>query len=287
MNRRQFIAMSGLSVGTLLISGCVAAPAVEAPTESNAASASADESNEPQQGGTVRVAFTGDFGDLNPWSYDVMTAAMLVLTMYEPLVRLDANFVLQPTLAESWQSSEDGLRWTFQIRQDVAFHDGSPLSAADVVYSMEQLLNPDNAYIGAQGLSFVQGMAALDESTVEFTLSSPNMDFPIILATPQTSALIAPAGSTVETLNETSLGTGPFKLKEYLPGEQAIVVRNDSYWREELPYLDEIRLLLIPESAAQVAALTSGEIDLMWQLGTESIPALENVDGVEIVEVTG
>ncbi|MCB0188719.1 MAG: hypothetical protein KDE31_30830, partial [Caldilineaceae bacterium] len=83
MNRRQFIAMSGLSVGTLLLSGCVAAPAVEAPTESNAASTSAEESNEPQQGGTVRVAFPGDFGDLNPWSFDTMDAAMLVLTMYE------------------------------------------------------------------------------------------------------------------------------------------------------------------------------------------------------------
>lgn len=284
LNRRQFLILSGMSLRALALNACGSPATTESGIEPTTMPESA--SSDPQRGGTLRIAFPDSFGDLNPWSLFLVTEAIFTLTIYESLVRYDDTFTLQPALAESWQNSDDGLSWTFKLRKGVTFHDGSPFSAQDVVYSFEQILDPDNGFIGGRTLSFVHSVEAVDDFTVRFNLSRPNMDLPIILAIPITSAMIAPAGQTVETLIENPVGTGPFKFKEHIPLERAVVTRNENYWNDRLPYLDEIQLLYIPEIATQVAALTSGDIDMMWQLTTESIAALAGVADIEVVEIS-
>ena len=282
LNRRQFLILSGISIGALTLDACrsgTAQPSGE--TESDTAPIS----QEPQSGGTLRIAFSDSPANLIPWELDNFEKAIFVTSMYESLARFDENLVLQPALAESWQSAADGLSWTFKLRQGVTFHDGSPFSAQDVVYSVEQILDPDNAYPGAVAVSFIDSVAAVDDFTVLFKLSEPNMDFPVILTSPLNSFVMVPAGRTIEALAETPVGTGPFKFGEHVVGERITVVRNDSYWHEGRPYLEELQLFYIPEPATQVASLTSGEVDVIWQVPIESISALENVADIDVVEV--
>ena len=279
LTRRQFMVLSGASLAALALDSCAPAPT---PTQ-----APAKNGNEPQRGGLLRLGFTDKPGDLNPWFTVTMVDSILKIAIYEPLVRYSPAFKIEPALATSWESSADGLTWTFKLRQGVTFHDGSPFTAEDVVYSFAEILKPENAYMGSKALAFMDKVTSPAADTVQMTLKQANMDFLIALANAPSAAFIVPHTQTVKQLVEKPIGTGPFKMKEYLPGSSATFVRNETYWDKGLPYLDEVRHQYISEMATQIAALSSGELEMMWQINTESIAVLEKSPQINIVEVPG
>lgn len=155
----------------------------------------------------------------------------------------------------------------------------------DIVYTFERVLGPDFGSPAQTAFRFVDKVEAIDDNSVRFTLKSPNVDFPLLLGDPINVGLIIPHDRTLEELTAQPSGTGPFKLTEFLAGESATFVRNDNYWRAGLPYLDGVKHFYMPELATQVAALTSGTIDLIWQLNTESVAALEGNPDAVVTEV--
>lgn len=280
LNRRQFLWLAG---GTVLLSACapVAGPAGEAP----AAEAGADEAaGEPQSGGTLRLAFGGQVSNLDPHRGFTLPDFTVAQACYEALTWVDAGdpaYPVYPRLAESWADSEGGAVWTFTLRQGVQFTNGAPLTAADVVHSfLNRALNPDVGFAFAQSVGYIESVEAVDEQTVRMTLSAPVASLLRDLA----NVVIVPQAVADDEFAQRSVGTGPFTLGEYLPGERVSLVRNEDYWDAPLPYLDEVQILTLPDDTAQVAALTGGTVDALWQVGLASLPVLESDPNVKLLE---
>ncbi|MGH3441843.1 MAG: ABC transporter substrate-binding protein [Nitriliruptorales bacterium] len=187
----------------------------------------------------------------------------LISAVYEQLAQFDESLKAVPSLAQSWEVNETATLWTFKLREGVTFHDGDRFTAADVVHTYQRLLDPDAGSPGAGSLDSLldpDGVSAIDDRTVHFSLKQAHVDFP--LATVFRQAYIIPEGAGGE-LATAPVGTGPFKVPEFVAGEQTTFVKNENYWQEGLPRVDAIELLSITEAAARVAALQRGQVDVI------------------------
>ncbi|MFC3282289.1 ABC transporter substrate-binding protein [Litchfieldella rifensis] len=214
----------------------------------------------PKRGGRIRVAAhaTSTADTLDPakgaTGIDYVRHAMF----YNGLTEFNERLIPQPSLAESFETSDGGTTWLFTLRRGVTFHDGKPLSAADVVFSIARHKDPDT---GSKAMSLVTDIAdvkALGSQQVQITLDSPNIELPAILAV--SHMMIVPEGTTDFSKG---IGTGPFRCQEFNPGVRSIAVRNDNYWRNGRPYLDEIEMVGISDEPSRVNALLSGDVQLI------------------------
>ncbi|MCH7706275.1 MAG: ABC transporter substrate-binding protein [Chloroflexi bacterium] len=184
----------------------------------------------------------------------------------------------KPTLATSWDISDDLTQWTFQLRRDVKFHNGKEFKAEDVVYNFTRIVDPDVGSPAADQFSGVENIVAIDDYTVRFELSRPNAFFLDALAVYH--ARIIPKGIDIETLTNGAVGTGPFTLEEYVVGEFATLKRNPNYWDEGLPYLDEVTFLFMAEDASRLQVLKAGDVDVEYSPAMTSINEIENDPGI-------
>jgi peptide/nickel transport system substrate-binding protein len=236
----------------------------------------------PTAGGTLRIAF-GDAltkDGMNPTlSQDNFYIVPPQSTMYESLVRLDNDFQPNPHLAESWESSDDAQTWTFKLRQGVEFHDGSTMTAKDVVYSLQKSMDPQSGttfYAQLKDLLKPENITAVDDATVQFKLESPFVFFANPLGT--RNARVVKDGATPEQLASAPNGTGPFRYESFVAGETFAANRFENYWQEGKPYLDRIEIKNIPESASKLQALLTGDVDLIDNIEYASSKALEGTD---------
>jgi peptide/nickel transport system substrate-binding protein len=202
--------------------------------------------------------------------------------VYEALVHRDPSLTPRPVLAESWSANATGTEWTFKLRE-ATFHNGKPFVAADVVSSYKRLLDPDTGSPGASNLAAVDpdGIVAVNDRTVRFKLTEPDVDFPNTTVFSQN--MIAPEGSGPE-LSTNPIGTGPFKADGFTPGEISNrFVRHENYWNPGKPGVDELDIVGIGEREARVAALLSGQIDIAAQLNPASLGSLEGNSDYKII----
>jgi len=277
LNRRTFLQLTGGLAVTALAAAC----ATPSTTEPQSVSVSAD----PQQGGTLRIAMPDGLTSLDPSVFLSTTDIVYGFMTYETLTRRnegETGAPLSPQLAESWEMSEDGLTYTVYLRQGVTFHHGTPLTATDVEYTLQRALDPALGLSIQSVLSVLDRVEIVDEYTLNFHLTSPSVTLPFILGSP--GLQILPHDRTDEERNTAPSGTGPFRFVESVSGERAVFKRNEEYWHAELPYVDEVQLLTIPETATQIASLTSGTIDMIAQVGIENLAALESAEGIQIWE---
>mgnify|MGYP003835898065 FL=1 len=169
-----------------------------------------------------------------------------------------------PLLAKSFEVSDDGLSYTFSLREGVKFHTGQDMTAADVKYSYDYLRNPDNGSPGAGDLNTVSSIEVIDDHTVVFNLEQPNASLPVTLGNKY--GAVVPVGTFDDegaraALNRKSVGTGPFKIATYETNSFLELVAFEDYWQEGLPYLDGITFLYMPNSAALLVALKNQRID--------------------------
>ena len=218
------------------------------------------------------------------------TAGIVDKAAYNTLVTFpdaDASSI-EPLLASSWAVSDDGLVYTFNLRDDVTFANGDPLQAEDVVFSFNRLKN-----VKAQPSFLTDPIAdieAVDALTVAITLGEPRSSFLSELANTAFSvtnaAVVQANGGTdaadaaetdtaVDYLDQTSAGTGPYLLESWKPQEETVLVRNPNFWGEA-PYFDRVVIVNIPEAATQKVALESGDIDLATDLTPDQVVDLEN-----------
>jgi peptide/nickel transport system substrate-binding protein len=203
--------------------------------------------------------------------------------VYERLVTLDENFGPKPLLAESWSANEAGNVWTFKLRPKVTFHDGTPFTAKDVLFTFNRILDPK---LGSRATSVLSAIdpakiRAVDDLTVEFTLRQPVVEFPLQLT--HRLASIVREGQTTEQLKTAGIGTGPFKVERFVPGEDpGIFVRHPGYWQPGHPGVDRVEVRTIPEEAARLAALSYGQVDIVLELPLVGLQRLEKDPNVSI-----
>ncbi|MGH9245330.1 MAG: ABC transporter substrate-binding protein [Acidimicrobiales bacterium] len=261
MSRRQFLRLAGVTAGGISLAACTASD--PGPTGQG-----------PRGIKTVRFAMSGEVSTADTADPHLNTSqhdGRLMSAVYEQLAGYDDSLKAQPVLAESWEPNDTADVWTFKLRPNVTFHDASELTAGDVVYSFQRILDPATASPGAGSLGFLDpdAIEAVDDGTVRFTLSEPLADLPLALINRQ--AYIVKEGATGDDLRAVANGTGPFKLQEFTPGEDPTVfVRNDRYWESGLPKADAVELVSISEPASRVAALVRGQVDII-----EDPPATE------------
>lgn len=177
--------------------------------------------------------------------------------VFEGLTRFGPNGDILPALAESWDVSEDGLTYTFHLAQGVAFHDGSAMTAEDVVFSLDRARGADS--VNAQKFLFedIEAVEAADETTVVVTLARPNGSFPFNMAWGD-AVIVAPESAETNATNP--VGTGPFRLEGWRQGDSIALVRNEDYWGEPA-LLERATFRFISDPTAAFAAMMAEDVD--------------------------
>ena len=202
---------------------------------------------------------------------------------HDTLLQTGHSGELEPMLATAYEN--DGLEWRFSLREGVVFHDGTTMTADDVVYSFGRLLDPANeaSNFGQDLQRFASGIEAT--GALEVTITTHNLDPLLPLRVASYWASIVPAAATeamdASTRMSTPLGAGPYKAVEFVSGDRMLLERHDEYWGDRPP-ASEIVLRFITEDATRIAALQSGDVDLITQVPVDQIEALKAVGGLVV-----
>jgi peptide/nickel transport system substrate-binding protein len=267
--RREFLRVSALGGGILAASalgaGCGSASSPSIQPSSGL---------KPRHGGVLRAGFSGGT------STDTLNAEAVVNSvdnaripqLYEPLIQYDSDAKLSLVLASELLPNANATTWTIRVRPDVTFHNGKPLTAEDVIFSLRYICNPKSPFEGAGELSPVDlnGLRKLDNLTVLVPCNRPFASLPDILADTYTN--IVPVGYDPRH----PVGTGPFKYGSFTPGVQSVFLRNENYWQAPLPYVDKVIISDYPDETSQINGLASGAVDLINYLSAESIAPVES-----------
>jgi peptide/nickel transport system substrate-binding protein len=280
---RRSVLRAGAAGGLLLGGGLLAACGPGASTAGT--SASGIPSAKPKYGGRLRVGLTGGT------STDTIDAQLLtnfldqarLLQLYNAPVELDNNAQLKLSLAEELTPNSTGTEWVMRMRPDVIFHNGKPLTADDVIFSFQRIMNPKAPKFGAAQLSLLdwKHLQKLDNRTVKFPFTSPYSAFYQLLA--DYNYFIVPVGYDTKH----PIGTGPFKFKSFTPGQQSVFVKNENYWEHGLPYVDEVVISDFTDETSQVNALISGQVDAIDSLSPASISSLSTQGQKVVISKSG
>jgi peptide/nickel transport system substrate-binding protein len=223
--------------------------------------------------------------------------------MFEALVDEDANLAIIPGLAESWETSEDGLTWTFNLREGVTFHDGSPFTARDFLYTACRIPNVPNSPSSMAGfIKSAETITAPDEMTVQVTTAAP---YPLLLTDFASFGIVSASAnghdgpvtyeaegcpgidsyldSSAYNDGSAAIGTGPYKFVEFIPGERIVLARNDAYWGDA-PYWETITIRPITNDGARVAALLAGDVDVIEKPPVQDLDRLREDPDINVVQ---
>lgn len=231
---------------------------------------------------------------IDPALNSAVDGGNMLLHSFECLLAVDENGQLVPGQAESWETSEDGLTWTFHLRDGLKWSDGSDLTANDFVYSWKRVCDPMVAAPYAETvLSMVEGydkaiegdldalqVAAQDDNTLVVTLNAPCSYFGSLAAfatlSPVQEATVTANGDAWATSAETYISNGPFYVSEWVPGSYIMMSKNPYYWNADAIKLDGIKWNLIEDSNAAYSAYQTGEVLMIKDVPTEEIPSLKD-----------
>jgi peptide/nickel transport system substrate-binding protein len=232
---------------------------------------------EPAGGGTIMIAVESEPTDLDPARNTTLPDRNVTINVFNSLIEFDLDdFSLKPGLAKSWSFSDDGLTLTLELEEGVRFHDGSDMTAADVAYTILQNADPENGRTGA-ALSLVEDAIAVDDYTVDVQLSAPDALIPETLV----DVYVRQEGWTFEP--DVLIGTGPFKFVRWDRNQVIVLERNDDYWREGLPLLDEVHLLNVADQQTRILRIQGGDVHMVNQPAFTALEELQNSDGIQIV----
>ncbi len=233
-------------------------------SEDNASAASQAESSESSQsqagspvyGGSIVVGIQQDVDSLDPHKATAAGTKEILFNIFEGLVKPDENGDLMNALASDYTISEDGLVYTFTLREGVKFHNGNTVTAQDVKYSLDRASGLLDGTPLISSLSVLTSVDILDEKTVQVTVGSANTELIYSFV-----AAIIPAGSGEEE-SGTPIGTGPFSFVSYKPQEGVVIAKNADYWQEGLPYLDEVNFKIVNSPDTALLELKGGSIQI-------------------------
>ena len=273
-DRRRFVA--GSTAGMLAaLTGAAAAGRVRA------------QDGEPQQGGRAVIALIQEPGQMNPY-FNIQSGSFLSTLAVEPLFVPDADGTFLPVLAaevptlENGGISEDFLTITYKLRDGVAWSDGEPFTADDVVFSYEVYENPESTTVLGPSYELIESVEAVDPLTVAVRMSEIN---PAYLELWNTDAPVQPRhafeSSAVDQehpLARLPLGTGPFVFTDWSTGDTITLERNENYREEGKPYLDGITIQVTPEKESAIASYIAGGFDTVFFIVTGDLPTLTQAE---------
>ena len=232
--------------------------------------------------GVLVVGQIAEPKSLDPHAVTAVNDFRILMNIYDGLVRYkDATLEVEPSLATGWSISEDGREYTFELRQGVSFHDGTPFDAEAVAFNFGRMLDEKHPYhdTGPFPLSFffsaVEAVEAVDADTVKFTLNAPYAPFLSNLAYP-TGLIVSPDAVKAHGADygRNPSGTGPFKFAEWESNAKVTVTRNDDYWGGA-PALEAVIFRPITDSNTRVAEMLSGGIDVMVEIPPDSVAGFD------------
>ena len=244
------------------------------------------------QAGELQVGISGEPRNLDPALYTDIASAWLVQNIYDPLVELSVTGEPLPeySLCEAWEFNADATAITLHLRPGVRFHDGGELTAEDVVYNFDWILDPENASPVRKALGPVEEVEALDPYTVKVTFRYP---FPEALQYWSRALIgIVPAASRPRgesPLARDPIGTGPYRFVEWKEGSHIVLEPFDDYWMEGIPPRDvsRVKFVFFADEAAKVAALLAGAVHLVDWVSPRDYVALQDVPGIELARIPG
>jgi peptide/nickel transport system substrate-binding protein len=277
ITRREALIGAGVLAGGLALSGVLAACGT---------TGSPGPSGGPKRGGNFRLGVTGGGAKDIIDGQNIVTKpdqARLVAG-FETLLVYDENYNLTTDgLAESvTQDAPD--TWTIRLKQGITFHDGKTLSADDVVYSIQRMLDPKQGLFGTGGLGSIDpnNLTKMDARTVRLKLKQADSTIGEQLG--QYYNGMVPVGYTRAG---TQIGTGPYKVDTFTPGQQSVHVRNPNYWRSGEPYFDKVTIIDFPDPSAQVNALLAGQLDAITDIPFAQVEVVKSHSGLSVLESPG
>ena len=251
LSRREFVAGAGGAVVGMSALGLPAGSA-EAAT--------------PNYGGSIKIGLRSDISRLDPHPlFPPYPTSNAMALLYNGLTEADANTNVVSALAHAWETSKDGLTWTWHIRKGVTFHNGRPMTGADVKANIERVLTPKVGSVIRGELEIIDRMDMLDDFTLRMTLKDKYYPLPAML-TNRWLPILDP--QTFETAKEHPIGTGPFKYVSWKRLHETVMARHEGYWERDangnaLPYLDEIIGKPLADDTVRLTALRTGEVDMI------------------------
>ena len=310
ISRRNFLKVAGVGAAALGLAACGGSKSGSTATSGSASSAAGSST------GSVNTAgFTVQYGPnpetLDPALNSAIDASNTIITIFEPLLLINENNEVIGGQAESWEASEDGLTWTFTMRDGLKWSDGTDLNAKDFEYSFKRMANPDTAAPYAETcLGMIDGFeeaagfpdadgnptvepnldalnvkASDDGKTLTIVLAYPCSYFDKIVAfaamSPVQKATVEANGDAWCTSPDTYVCNGPFMITEWTPSERIVLTKNPNYvggWDSSKIVSESITLLLLEDSSASFAAYNSGEAQLIKDVPTDEIPSLTKAE---------
>lgn len=291
MFKRGFALILVLALVITAFVGCAKQEPAPAPEQKTGETEQKVETKEPQ---VLTINLGSDPETLDPNKASESVGFNILVNTYEGLTRLDENDKAIPGVAERWEISDDGLTYTFYLREDAKWSDGKPVTAYDFEYSWKRALDPATAADYAYQMYYIKngekfnngevsadelGIKVIDDKTIQVTLEGPTpwmlemFAFPtyypvrkdVVEANPDTWALEA----------DTFICNGPFKVAEWKHNEVVKLVKNENYWGKDRVKLDEINVTLINEATTALAAFEAGDVDIIEDVPSAEIPRLQ------------
>lgn len=307
ISRRNFLKVAGVSAAALGLAACGGSKSGSTATSGSTAGSTA--------GGTNTAGFTVQYGSnpetLDPALNSAIDGANTIITIFEPLLLINENNEVVGGQAESWETSEDGLTWTFTMRDGLKWSDGTDLNAKDFEYSFKRMVDPNTAAPYAETcLGMIDGFeeaagfpdadgnptaepnpdalnvkASDDGKTLTIVLSYPCSYFDKMAAfatmSPVQQATVEANGDAWCTSPDTFVSNGPYMITDWTPSERIVLTKNPNYvggWDSSKIVSDTITLLLLEDSSASFAAYNSGEAVLIKDVPTDEIPSLTKAE---------
>ena len=288
---KRFLYAMSVILGLFILSAC---------SSDNEKEADASKGNgSSKEGGTMVYARGADSVGLDPINITDGESIRVTHAIFETLFEYDKDLQLQPKLAESYKTSEDGLTWTLALKKGVTFHDGTDFNADAVVFNFERWMDTENEYhIGDfPYYPFLYGgfkgdeehkidyVKAVDEHTVEIKLKEKVAPFISYLAIPM-FGIASP--TAIEQYNErfyeNPVGTGPFQFDSWTRNDKIVVKANENYYVESQPLLDQIIFTVVPDNSARLNVLLSGEADFIDGMNPEDAKTVEKDEKLKLVK---
>ncbi len=237
-----------------------------------------------QEGGSGTFIFNNGS---NPSGFDphivgAVASWYILDSIFDRLVRLDpATMEPVPSLAESYEVSDDGLVYTFTLRSGVTFHNGRALTSADVKYSFERIMNPDVPAVAKGYFAALTSLETPDDATVVLTYSEPFA--PLLLALTRLETAIVPQEEVENTAQWEvhPVGSGPYKFESFVKDQATVLVKNEAYWEEGLPLLDRVEHRVIPQSETAIANIRTGDIHAT-EVPSKDIESVDSEEGATV-----
>lgn len=248
---------------------------------------SSKEGNENSSGGALTFGLAAEPTTMDPYIQNGTHGRTVKLAIFRGLYNYNENGELEAELAQSYEANDDLTAYTFKLR-DAKFHNGDPVTAEDVKYTFERILDPDSAATFKTELSIIDSIEVVDEKTITFQLKEPSAPFVHFTALPE-SVIVSKAytEANIDDIATKPMGAGPFRFVSWAQGSNIIVEKFDDYYKEGKPYLDKIEFQFYTDENTRVNALRAGDVDLIETVPWKDADSIGNTKNLKLASANG